>query len=534
MAFDWPTGGASGSYITITVNTLGAVSQGEYTIIGLILPKSSRGCLVGMQISGSYDRQIIIDSSTFYGGSDFSGYTPSGGIDTSGTKWQWVGQRKSTGTQTYDWSYRNYTDGGTITHTTGAGGTHADSGSPISVIRIGQGDNEARNGVAVLAIWKRRLSDSEMATAMGSTASAIMGLTPDALLLCNVAGPSSLIDSSGNGNGYSSVTGGANITTISDPAGYDFSIGGTPISSTDTGALDDSVFKIRVSSTDTLTVDDSTSSIRLADTDSIALSEAFKPGPRDTDSGSLAEANAIRILDVDTASMAEQNSIAAHATDTDSAAFAEANGIRLADSDSVLTSEGNGVRLADTDGLTLSEQNGIRLSDLEAWSLGDIQGGLSLVDIETLQLFDATFAVRLYGSDPFGFSESESVQSGGTTPSSSDLFTLSEAERITVKDLEGITLGDTTTLIRLADVDAVTLSEVLVRAGLGDVDAGVLADAVTAASAKLSDIDSFTVAEFQQVSSGSIPYPTMPIVISIAQPQITIRLGAPQMTITLE
>jgi hypothetical protein len=124
----------------------------------------------------------------------------------------------------YTWPYAS--DGsGTKTHGDEASGLHGD-GSTIAGIRIGDTENTGHGDIALVAIWKRVLSDADFDSLCGNTAQAFMNLAtgaPDALLLCNVSNPANVVDATGNGANATTVVG-AGITAASDPPSFNYAI----------------------------------------------------------------------------------------------------------------------------------------------------------------------------------------------------------------------------------------------------------------------------------------------------------------------
>jgi hypothetical protein len=209
----WPSGT---NRINITVATLGAMGTGNFTIAGLMKRTAGNCGVLGMLVGSTpYAIQIINDAGIWFGANDFS----AGFGTVAAGDWQWIALSKATGTNVYRWHYLDYTTnlGGAPTHANGTG-THANPGT-VTAIHIGQGDNVGAMELAVACAWKRVLSDAEINSMFTANLADTRALTPDGLWPLNVAA-ASVVDTSGNGNNASSVTG--TITAGSAPPGFTF------------------------------------------------------------------------------------------------------------------------------------------------------------------------------------------------------------------------------------------------------------------------------------------------------------------------
>jgi len=211
----WPA--VVGTAINITVNTLGAVGTGDFTIVVLTKPNGNHGH-IGMTVTTGHPIQQLNDSNVWFGGGDFSGFGTSNNTD-----WHVIGHSKTSGSNVYRWHYWNYSAGGAKTHSNGTG-THANPGT-ITAIKIGDCDNRGNGLIAVVAVWKRVLSDAEFDSLCTTHLSDWNALSPDALWPLNVAA-ASVVDATGHGNNAASVTGTISLTG-SDPPSFDFSLSGT-------------------------------------------------------------------------------------------------------------------------------------------------------------------------------------------------------------------------------------------------------------------------------------------------------------------
>lgn len=277
MALLWPSFGGFGNYIDVSVGTLGAITQGAYTIAALTLPSSSRSAFLSARIAGSgaWDRELLIDTSLEYGAGDFSsGWSPPGGLDTTGTKWQWTGQRKAAGSQPYEHFYRMQTGGlGTLYTGISTGqANHPDSGSAATFIRLGEGDTDGRYAHAVLAMWLRRVTDTDLDSICSNSAYSLLSTSPAGLWLMNVSAAANVVDSSGNGHNPTTVSGGSNITSVADPSGYNFSLTPPGIADSDSFSFSE-VIRITVKDSDA----------------PFGFSEIFRGSVADSDSGLLSE-----------------------------------------------------------------------------------------------------------------------------------------------------------------------------------------------------------------------------------------------------
>jgi len=225
-------------YIGTAAGTLGAAGTGDYTMIGLHRPSYPNTCIASLRsgsLTGTNERDIIGDFQTatttsWFGVNDFSaGFGPYN-INT----WYLVGQSKAAGSNVFRWHIWPYAaDGsGTKTHADGTG-AHGD-GSTIAGVQIGNGDHYAQGEMALVAVWKRVLSDADFNSLCGNTASAFMNLStgaPDALWLMNVSDPSTVVDATGNGANATTVVASSGTITGNgtDPPSFNYSLSGTGI-----------------------------------------------------------------------------------------------------------------------------------------------------------------------------------------------------------------------------------------------------------------------------------------------------------------
>lgn len=218
MSLSWPA--VNGTYIETTVATTGGIGSGAYTVLALAQPNGTTvGAYWGAQITTSYDLQAILDVGVMFGANDFSAGAL--GAQLSGTDWQIIGQSKASGSAVYRWHHWNYTTSSAKTHVDGTG-THANPGA-ITKFRIGQGDNRGNGLIAVVAVWKRVLSDAEIDSLCTTNLSDWAALAPDALWPLNVASAASVVDVSGNGNHAASVSG--TITgSAADPPAFSYTL----------------------------------------------------------------------------------------------------------------------------------------------------------------------------------------------------------------------------------------------------------------------------------------------------------------------
>lgn len=216
--------GSQVQYVGCSAGTIGATGTGDYTIVVLVQPNANSGyvSLFSGSLTGTRERDIISDNGKWFGTGDFVGFG-----SVTNHNWYLVGQSKAAGTNLYHWHTWPYAaDGsGTKTHGDESSGTHGD-GSTIAGIRIGDGDDRGNGDIALVAIWKRVLSDADFNSLCGNTAQAFMSLStgaPDALLLCNVSNPANVVDATGNGANATTVVG-TGITISADPPSFDYSL----------------------------------------------------------------------------------------------------------------------------------------------------------------------------------------------------------------------------------------------------------------------------------------------------------------------
>lgn len=219
-------------YVGCSAGTLGTMGTGDYTIVTLATMYSigsgttantGFASFYSGSLTGTLEREVLTDTGKFFGASDFTGF----GSYTNNV-WYLIGQSKHAGSNLYHWYTWPYAaDGsGTKTHGDEASGTHGD-GSAIAGVRLGDSDNRGNGYIALVAAWKRVLSDADFDALCGSTAQAFMNLStgaPDALWLCNVSNPASIVDSTGNGANATTVSGGGITGSQPDPPSFNYNI----------------------------------------------------------------------------------------------------------------------------------------------------------------------------------------------------------------------------------------------------------------------------------------------------------------------
>jgi hypothetical protein len=217
MALSWPLAGAAGTQINITLGTVQALTQGAYTILSLTKPKSSRGAVLAAKVSASIRREIIIDTNALYGEGDFVGFPGMVAGD-----WHWIAQTKAAGSAPLLHYRKDITAGGSVVSGTTGASLHADYAA-ATALQLGQGDNESRDDHALIAVWFRQLSVSEINSIFGSLSVVpVLALAPDALWAGNIPDPAALKDITGHGNNASSVAGPGTILAAADPTGMDW------------------------------------------------------------------------------------------------------------------------------------------------------------------------------------------------------------------------------------------------------------------------------------------------------------------------
>lgn len=212
MARSFPND-ATHKYLVATVGT-GLATVADYTIAGLINPASAaRGAVMSLLSGATVKAQIIIDDVTsWYGASDFSGYSANPPV---AGHWIVIGVSKAAGSSVYRWHFWDYTLAAATAHANGSG-AHADPGA-IDGVRLGDGDNGGRGDIAVLAVWQRAISDAEFDALASTSLTAWDGLSPEALWADDL-----MTDLSGNGHDVTATVGTVGIGT--NPPGFDFTL----------------------------------------------------------------------------------------------------------------------------------------------------------------------------------------------------------------------------------------------------------------------------------------------------------------------
>lgn len=218
MSRSFPNDG-SHNYLSATVGT-GLSTLADYSIVGLLNPATANRGAVMSLLSGSTNRaQIIIDgvTGTWFGANDFSGYSANPPVVGH---WTVIGLTKAAGSAVFRWHFWDYTLAGTPAHADGSG-THPDPGA-IDGVRLGDGDNGARGDIAVLAVWKRAISDGEFNSLATTALTAWAGLSPEALWADDL-----MADLTGHGHDVFATVGSVGIG--SNPPGFNYSLTPPPV-----------------------------------------------------------------------------------------------------------------------------------------------------------------------------------------------------------------------------------------------------------------------------------------------------------------
>ncbi len=227
MSLAWD--GSGHQYIALSAGTLGAVGTGAYTMLTLICPSDANYAgplsLWSGSVTGTEERSLTAQAKIWYGSADYStGFSQSW---TTGN-WYMVAETKAAGSNPLRWHWWPYAADGSGTKTHYTTGTNVGDGSAIAAVRLGDEANYYNWGsIALVAVWKRQISDADFDALCGNTAAAFMNLSsgaPDALWLCNVASPSSIVDSTGNGASYVSTSGSGITGSAADPPSFDYTL----------------------------------------------------------------------------------------------------------------------------------------------------------------------------------------------------------------------------------------------------------------------------------------------------------------------
>lgn len=227
MSLSWD--GSGHAYINCSAGTLGAAGTGDFTMVVLMCPTDPNYngplSLWSGSVTGTETRAILADAGAWFGENDFSA-TGFGGWTTN--TWYLLGQSKAAGSNLLRWHLWQYATSGTPSPTHTNNTSAIGDGSTIAAVRLGdQKDRWNWGQIAVAAVWKRVLSDADFTALCTTTASSFMSLgtgAPDALWLCNVASPSSVVDATGNGADAVGVTGTAITGSAADPPSYNYSL----------------------------------------------------------------------------------------------------------------------------------------------------------------------------------------------------------------------------------------------------------------------------------------------------------------------
>ena len=197
----------------------GAVTTlSAYTLVCLFKPNSvTRGAAIGIRNAGGFAVQMIRDSGKWFYGGDFSaGYS---GFTAVADHWTWGAITHPAGSNVCTWHHKDITAGGSIVH--GAGGFAVGNPGAITQIRIGDGDNESHDGIALGAVYGSVLSNTDLDAVFSLSAADAFGFGPLAMWI----GASDLeTDVTGGGADFSSTVG--TVGSMTDPPGFDYSLSG--------------------------------------------------------------------------------------------------------------------------------------------------------------------------------------------------------------------------------------------------------------------------------------------------------------------
>ena len=220
--------GSAHQYVALSAGTLGAVGTGAYTIVLLFRPTNTPDegpiTMYSGSITGTEERLILGDSGHWFGASDFTAGFSTWSVNT----WYLLGQSKAAGSNPYRWHYWTYAADGSGTKTHADSATSHVDGSTVAAIRLGDENAKKYWGeIALAAVWKRALSDADFNALCGSTAKAFMTLgtgAPDALWLCNVSNPASIVDATGHGANATGVVGTGITAGGADPHSFNYDL----------------------------------------------------------------------------------------------------------------------------------------------------------------------------------------------------------------------------------------------------------------------------------------------------------------------
>lgn len=216
----------SGGYIVTTAGGAANCGSGAFTYMALFnLNVGNSGIASGLA-TATLTRELLTDTSHLFSRNDFSA---SGfGTATIGS-WFVGGVGKAAGSSLYQYHIWPYDPAGTGVMSHGGSGQSDSDGSALTLLRIGDAENNVVKGnclIAVDAWWTSKVADASLDTLKSSQISAWDALTPAELRHLGSWDGVNAVTRLRGSSVFSSLVGAVGVGA--NPTGFNFSLAGAP------------------------------------------------------------------------------------------------------------------------------------------------------------------------------------------------------------------------------------------------------------------------------------------------------------------
>lgn len=168
----------AGGYIVTTAGAAANCGSGAFTYMCLVNINVGNGGIGSGFASSTLTRELLTDTAHLFSRNDFS----ASGFGTLSTgSWYVAGVSKAAGSSLYQYHLWPYDPAGTGTMSHGGSGQSDSDGSALTLLRIGDAENNVVKGnclIAVDAWWTSKVADASLDTLKSNQISAWDALTP--------------------------------------------------------------------------------------------------------------------------------------------------------------------------------------------------------------------------------------------------------------------------------------------------------------------------------------------------------------------
>jgi hypothetical protein len=217
----------AGGYIVTTAGGAANCGTGAFTYMALFnLTLGNSGIASGFA-STTLTRELLTDTAHLFSRNDFSA---SGfGTATPGS-WFVGGVSKAAGSSLYQYHLWPYDPAGTGTMSHGGSGQSDSDGSALTLLRIGDAENNVVKGNCLIAVdswWASKVADASLDTLKSNQISAWDSLTPAELRHLGSWDGVNAVTRIRGSSVFSSLNG--TVGVGANPTGFNFSLAGAPV-----------------------------------------------------------------------------------------------------------------------------------------------------------------------------------------------------------------------------------------------------------------------------------------------------------------